>query len=90
MVSVMEGFHCIPLGCLSAPGLKFNVMFWVDSTVGLNACGGFGILGFGIAERDEATLSATCVCVCVCVLCVHGKGRDLQQQVNFSYHHRSL
>ena len=40
----------IPLGCLSAPSLKFNVMFWVDNTVGLNACGGFGILGFGIAE----------------------------------------
>ena len=39
----------IPLGCLSAPSLKFNLMFWVDSTV--NVCGGFvTVLGFGIAE----------------------------------------
>ena len=73
------------MACLSAPGLKFNVMFWVDSTVGLNACGGFGILGFGIAEQDEATFSATCMCVCV-VCAWEGEGFvcDKQQQVNFT------
>lgn len=44
----------IPLGCLSAPSLKLNVMFLVDNTEGLNCaapCGGFvTVLGFGIAE----------------------------------------